>query len=162
MTDKKFTHINESGRPRMVDVGEKGDTKREAIAGGYVYLHQDTIEMIKAGQLKKGDVLNVAQTAGIMGAKKTSEIIPMCHVLMLTGVDLEFKIEENNCRIYIEATVTTTGKTGVEMEALNAVSTAALTIYDMCKSVDKDIIIKEIKLYKKTGGKSGEYRRNKS
>lgn len=145
----------------MVNVGDKDDTKREALAGGYVYVKKDTIEKIKEGQLKKGDVLNVAQTAGIMGAKKTSDIIPMCHLLMLTGVDIQFTIEEENSRIYIEATVSTTGKTGVEMEALTAVSICALTIYDMCKSVDKDIIIKEIKLYKKSGGKSGEYNRDK-
>lgn len=159
MKENKFTHINESGRPRMVDVGGKEDTKREAVAGGYIYMKRNTIDKIQAGEVKKGDVLNVAQTAGIMGAKKTSEIIPMCHLLMLTGVDIEFEIEPENCRIYIEATVTTTGKTGVEMEALTAVSSCALTIYDMCKSVDKDMNITEIKLHKKTGGKSGVYKK---
>ncbi|UMZ72851.1 cyclic pyranopterin monophosphate synthase MoaC [Natranaerofaba carboxydovora] len=159
--ENSFTHMNESGRPRMVDVGTKEDTKRKATACGYIYMAEHTLKKIIEGQIKKGDVLNVAQTAGIMGAKKTSEIIPMCHLLMLTGVDIDFEIDEKNNRICIEAAVTTTGKTGVEMEALTAVSTCALTVYDMCKSIDKEMEISDIKLIKKTGGKSGTFIKEK-
>lgn len=154
-----FTHFNESGRAHMVDVGEKIDTKRAAIASGRIRMKKETIRKIKEGLIKKGDVLSVAQVAGIMGAKKTSDIIPMCHNINLTGADIRFNIEENY--IDLQAEVKTTGKTGVEMEALTAVSIACLTIYDMCKAIDKDMIIEDIKLIKKTGGKSGDYVRDK-
>ncbi|WIV12572.1 cyclic pyranopterin monophosphate synthase MoaC [Proteiniborus sp. MB09-C3] len=151
----EFTHFNESGRAHMVEVSEKEDTKRIAIATGIIRMRKETIKMIKDGLIKKGDVLSVAQIGGIMGAKKTSDLIPMCHNIFLTGADIRFKIMEDS--IEIESEVKTVGKTGVEMEALTAVSLAALTIYDMCKAVDKDMIIEDIKLIKKTGGKSGEY-----
>jgi cyclic pyranopterin phosphate synthase len=139
----------------MVDVGSKDETNRTAIATGKIFMKSQTIEMIKNGQMKKGDVLSVSQVAGIMGAKNTSSIIPMCHNLFLTGANIRFKIE--NDYIEVEAEVKTSGKTGVEMEALTAVSITCLTIYDMCKAVDKDMLIDDIKLVKKTGGKSGDY-----
>jgi cyclic pyranopterin phosphate synthase len=151
----EFTHFNESGRARMVNVGEKNDTKRVAVAKGSITMKKETVTLIKDGLIKKGDVLSVAQIGGIMGAKKTSDLIPMCHNIFISGADIKFNILENE--IEIEATVSTFGKTGVEMEALSAVSIAALTIYDMCKAADKDMIIGNIRLIKKTGGKSGEY-----
>lgn len=153
----EFTHFNEDGRAHMVEVGEKDSTKRVAIAYGKVKMKKKTIEMIKEGLIKKGDVLSVAQVGGIMGSKRTSELIPMCHNIFLTGVDIRFNILDDG--IEIESEVKTFGKTGVEMEALTAVSIAALTIYDMCKAIDKDMVIEEIKLMKKSGGKSGEYAR---
>lgn len=156
----KFTHFNESGKARMVDVGGKDETKRVAIARGTIYMSKETLIKVKEGHMKKGDVLAVAQVAGIMGAKKTSELIPMCHNIFIDGVDLSFKFDEEKSAIHIEAEAKTTGKTGVEMEALTAVSIAALTIYDMCKSIDKEILIDNIRLIKKTGGKSGEFLRN--
>ena len=155
----EFTHFNPEGRPRMVDVTEKDDTVREAAAQGEVLVKPETLQLIKDGAIKKGDVLGVAQTAGIMAAKKTGELIPMCHPLFLTGVDISFTLKDEGI-VEIESRVRTTGKTGVEMEALTAVSAAALTIYDMCKAVDKDMVIKEIYLVEKKGGKSGYYRRN--
>lgn len=151
----KFTHFNESGRAHMVEVSEKEDTKRVAVAKGFIKMKKETISMIKEGLIKKGDVLSVAQIGGIMGGKKTSDLIPMCHNIFLTGADIRFNILDD-C-IEIESEVKTIGKTGVEMEALTAVSIAALTIYDMCKAVDKDMVISGIKLIKKMGGKSGEY-----
>ena len=162
MTEKEFTHFDESGRARMVDVSEKAVTTREAVATGEIWMKPETMDLILRGEIKKGDVLAVAQVAGIMGAKKTPEIIPMCHPLMLTGVDMNFDINEapderGLTRIGISATVRTKGQTGVEMEALTAVSTAALTIYDMCKAADKDMVIDAICLMSKKGGKSGEY-----
>lgn len=153
----EFTHFNDDGRAKMVSVDAKDDTKRSARAVGRIKLTPAIIEKIKSKDLKKGDVLSVAQIAGIMGAKKTSDIIPMCHNIFLTGADLSFVIDEENVAIDIEAVVKTTGKTGVEMEALTAVSIAALTIYDMCKAVDKGMIIEEVKLIHKSGGKSGDY-----
>lgn len=153
----EFTHFNENGRAYMVEVTDKKDTKRLAIAKGKIKMKKETIKKIKEGLIKKGDVLSVAQVAGIMGSKKTSEIIPMCHNIFLTGLDINFKILENE--IEIESVVKTYGKTGVEMEALTAVSVAALTIYDMCKSVDKEMVISDIRLIKKVGGKSGLYLR---
>lgn len=152
-----LTHFNESGRAHMVEVGEKEDTNRTAIARGRITMKQETLNRIKEGLIKKGDVLSVAQIAGIMGAKKTSDIIPMCHNIFLTGANLSFNFISNG--VEVEAEVKTTGKTGVEMEALTAVSIACLTIYDMCKAIDKDMIIDDIKLIKKTGGKSGVYMR---
>lgn len=153
----EFTHFNENGKAKMVEVGDKDNTKREAIAKGTIKMNPLTLKMIVEGQMKKGDVLSVAQVAGIMGAKKTSEIIPMCHNIFITGADIKFEIDEANNAVHIEAKAKTIGKTGIEMEALSAVSITALTIYDMCKAVDKDMVIENIRLVKKTGGKSGEY-----
>lgn len=151
----EFTHFNEDGRAHMVNVNEKNDTNRVAIATGSIKLKKETVDLIKNGKIKKGDVLSVAQVAGIMGVKKTSDLIPMCHNIFITGADIKFEVLEDE--IKIQAEVSTVGKTGVEMEALTAVSTAALTIYDMCKAVDKGMEIGKITLIKKTGGKSGDY-----
>ena len=153
----ELSHINEQGRAKMVDVTDKSETFREAIAEGTVIVEPDTMELIKRGGIKKGDVLSVAQVAGIMAAKKTSDMIPMCHPLMLSGVDISFELTD--AEIHIKATVRCKGSTGVEMEALSAVSTAALTIYDMCKAVQRDITITDIRLMYKSGGKSGVYQR---
>ena len=153
MTD--FTHINEQGRAKMVDVSGKEITVRTASAYGRISMAEETVELIKNGGMKKGDVLSVAQVGGIMAAKKTSDIIPMCHPIMTSGIDISFEIKDNYIEIY--STVKCKGETGVEMEALTAVSAAALTIYDMCKAVQKDMVIEEIRLLKKTGGKSGDY-----
>lgn len=152
-----LTHINNQGRATMVDVGGKDITVRVAEAVGYVYVEEQTFELIKNGGHKKGDVLGTAQIAGIMGAKRTPEIIPMCHTILLSGVDITFELEEELYRVKIKSTVKCQGMTGVEMEALTAVSVAALTIYDMCKAVQKDIRIEGIQLLSKTGGKSGEW-----
>lgn len=152
-----LSHFDEQGRSRMVEVGEKQETKREAIAQGVVTMQPQTLKLIKEGQLSKGDVLGVARVAGIMAAKQTSQLIPMCHPLLLTGVDIYFTLLEEKNQVEIEAQVRVTGKTGVEMEALTAVSVAALTIYDMCKAVDKEMVLGEIRLMKKTGGKSGTF-----
>ncbi|UOW68764.1 cyclic pyranopterin monophosphate synthase MoaC [Paraclostridium bifermentans] len=154
----EFTHFNEYGKAKMVDVSEKNETKRVAIAKGSIKMKPETIKMIKDNKMKKGDVLSVAQIGGITGAKKTWDIIPMCHNIFLTGSDIKFTVLEEE--IEVEATVSTVGKTGVEMEALTAVSTAMLTIYDMCKAVDKDMVIGNIRVIKKIGGKSGEYNRH--
>ena len=153
----ELTHFNSEGRARMVDVSEKQVTLREAVAGGTVTVNAETFDLIINGGIKKGDVLAVAQIAGIMAAKRTSEIIPMCHPVIITGVDISFTPDEDRNAIDITATVRCNGETGVEMEALTAVSAAALTIYDMCKAVQKDIKIGNIRLLKKTGGKSGNY-----
>ena len=153
----EFSHINEQGRARMVDVTEKESTFREAIAEGTVIVNPDTMALIKSGGIKKGDVLAVAQVAGIMAAKKTSDIIPMCHPLMLSGVDINFELSDTE--ISIRAAVKCKGSTGVEMEALSAVSAAALTVYDMCKAVQRDIEIQNIRLHYKSGGNSGVFRR---
>jgi cyclic pyranopterin phosphate synthase len=155
-----FTHINEEGRAKMVDVSEKVDTVREAIAVGSISMKRETLERIEEGTISKGDVLAVAQVGGIMGAKNTSQIIPMCHPIMISGCDMSFKIDFENNKIEITATTKTVGKTGIEMEALTAVSTAALTIYDMCKGIDREMVINNIMLMKKTGGKSGVFERN--
>ncbi|SHE45750.1 cyclic pyranopterin phosphate synthase [Tissierella praeacuta DSM 18095] len=151
----EFTHFNKYGRAHMVEVGEKEDTKRKAIARGKIRMKKDTIQKIKDGLMKKGDVLSVAQIGGIMGAKKTSDLIPMCHNIFLTGADIRFNILDDT--IEVESEVKTVGKTGVEMEALTAVSLACLTIYDMSKAIDKDMVIEDIRLIKKTGGKTGDY-----
>ncbi|MTI68035.1 MAG: cyclic pyranopterin monophosphate synthase MoaC [Firmicutes bacterium] len=153
----EFTHFNKKGRAHMVNVGEKKETKRVAIARGEIKLSEKIIKKIKENDIKKGDVLSVAQIGGIMGAKKTSELIPMCHNIFITGADISFNMLKDS--ILVEAEIKTIGKTGVEMEALTAVNIALLTIYDMCKSVDKDMVINDIKLIKKTGGKSGEFKR---
>lgn len=154
-----FSHFNDSGRARMVDVSEKAETVRTAVAAGRVLVNAETFELIKTGGMKKGDVLATAQIAGIMGAKRTSEVIPMCHPIMLTGVDIDLSLNEAEHAVEIQATAKCTGATGVEMEALTAVSVAALTVYDMCKSVQRDIEITDIRLLKKTGGKSGVFER---
>lgn len=152
-----LTHFDESGRARMVDVGAKPDTAREAIAEGMVRMHPETLARIRAGGMAKGDVLAVAQVAGIMAAKQTPQIIPMCHTLLLTGVELAFRLDDAPTRVHIQATVRTLGKTGAEMEALTAVSAAALTIYDMCKAVDRAMSIEGVRLLRKSGGKSGTF-----
>ena len=154
-TQPAFTHLDESGRPRMVDVSDKTETRRQATARGEVAMRPETLAAIKGGRLPKGDVLSAAQIAAVMAAKRTWEIIPMCHPLLLTGVDVDFELDDVRSVIRIAATVKTTGKTGVEMEALTAVSAAALTIYDMCKAVDPAMRIESIRLVSKSGGKSG-------
>ncbi len=158
----ELTHFNDEGRARMVDVSEKAVTLRTATAGAVVHLNADTFALVRDGKMKKGDVLAVAQVAGIMAAKKNSELIPMCHPIGLTGVDISFTLDEKESTIAIFATTRCKGETGVEMEALTAASVAALTIYDMCKAVQRDIEIDRIRLLKKTGGKSGEYIREES
>ncbi len=155
----ELTHINEQGRAKMVDVSEKGKTLREAIASGNVYMKSETLEKIKEGTIKKGDVLSVAQVAGIMGSKRTSDIIPMCHPIMISGCDINFNLNFDENRVEITATVKNTGQTGVEMEALTAVTIAGLTIYDMCKAIDREMIVSDIMLMKKSGGKSGVFER---
>jgi len=152
-----LTHIDESGRARMVDVSGKGETVRIATARGRVLMRPETLRLIKSGGVKKGDVLAIAQVAGVMGAKRTPDLIPLCHPLPITGVDLNFELDEAASAVEITAIARIVGKTGVEMEALTAVSTAALTVYDMCKAVDKDMVIDQIRLVHKVGGKSGEY-----
>lgn len=152
----EFSHFNEQGRARMVDVSDKDITKRSAAARSKVTMDPGTLEAIKSGSVSKGDVLAVAQVAGIMAAKQTSDWIPMCHPLSLTGVDIRFS-DNSKDELYIEATVKTTGKTGVEMEALTAVSAAALTVYDMCKALQKDMVIGPTMLVSKSGGKNGNY-----
>jgi len=155
-----FTHVNEQGRARMVDISAKEDSTRVAIAQAVISMQPETLALIRNGGIKKGDVLGVAQVAGIMGAKQTSSLIPMCHPLMLTSVDINYEFDETNASIIITSTVKTTGKTGVEMEAITAASIAAITIYDMAKAVDRWMEIKEIKLLEKWGGKSGHVKRS--
>lgn len=160
----EFTHFNESGRARMVDVSSKDSTERLATALAKVFLLPETLEKIQRGKIAKGDVLAVAQVAGVMGAKRTPELIPMCHPIILTSVDIAFKEEsqpdrQGRCSIAITATAKTTGPTGVEMEAMTAASVAALTIYDMCKAVDRGISFGDVCLLSKSGGKSGTYTR---
>lgn len=150
-----FTHVNEQGRARMVDVSGKDDSERKALAEAIVKMQPETLALIKSGGIKKGDVLAVAQVAGIMGAKQTHAVIPMCHPLMITSINIDFELNEPESCIIIRSEVKTTGKTGIEMEALTAVSVAALTIYDMCKAVDRWMEISSIKLLEKSGGKSG-------
>lgn len=157
----ELTHINDQGRAKMVDVSEKADTHRIGVASGRIQMLPQTLELITTQKIKKGDVLAVAQVAGVMAAKKTWETIPMCHPLLLTGVDIHFEIYPETSEIEAIATVKTTGKTGIEMEALNAVSATLLTIYDMCKAVDRAMVIKNIMLIEKDGGKSGHFVREK-
>ena len=154
-----FTHFNEDGKARMVNVGEKDATKRTAVAGGRVLVSRATFDLIRSGGMKKGDVLTVAQIAGIMGAKRTPDLIPMCHPILIDGVDLKLTLDEERCAVDIRATVSCSGRTGVEMEALTAVSAAALTVYDMCKAVQKDMVIADIRLLEKTGGVHGDFHR---
>ena len=155
--EKEFTHFNSDGRAKMVDVGEKSISHRVAVARGSVIVNEETFKLIKSGGMKKGDVLAVAQIAGIMGAKKTPDLIPMCHPIIINGIDLKLSLNEEKCQVDIEAQVACDGKTGVEMEALTAVSCAALTVYDMCKAVQKNMEITDICLVKKTGGVHGDY-----
>ena len=158
---KKLSHINHEGNVQMVDVTAKPQTAREAKARGIVRMDAATLTLISKGRIAKGNVLTTAKIAGIMAAKKTGDLIPMCHPLELTGVDLTFTVDEKKSAIIIEASVRIAGKTGVEMEALTAVSVAALTIYDMCKAVNKKIVISDIMLLEKSGGKSGAFTRSK-
>ena len=154
----EFSHFNDQGRARMVDVTEKAPTFRRAAAAGEVQVSKGTLTAIREGKLKKGDVLAVAQVAGIQAAKHCWELIPMCHPVPLTGVDIRFSLVEDPCRVEILAEVSCTGPTGVEMEALTAVSAAALTIYDMCKALQRDMRIEHIRLLAKSGGRSGDFR----
>ncbi len=156
MSDPKLTHLDEHGRARMVDVGSKPDTERVAIARGEVHMLKATFDLIRDGQIKKGDVLTVAQIAGITASKRTSELIPLCHPLPLTQVDVDLALDESLPGVIITATAKTIGKTGVEMEALTAVSVAALTVYDMAKAAEKTMRIQNIRLVEKHGGKSGD------
>lgn len=154
-----LTHINEQGRAKMVDVSSKEETLREAAAYGCVYMKSETLQRIKEGTIKKGDVLSVAQVAGIMASKKTSDIIPMCHPIIISGCDINFNLNFDENKVEITSTVKTTGQTGVEMEALTAVAAAGLTIYDMCKAIDREMIVSDVMLMKKSGGKSGTFER---
>jgi cyclic pyranopterin phosphate synthase len=155
MTDK-LTHLDEQGRARMVDVGDKPDTERVAVARGEIHMKKETLDLIRAGQIKKGDVLTVAQIAGITASKRTSELIPLCHPLPLHKVDVDFVLDDSLPGVVITATARTIGKTGVEMEALTAVSIAALTVYDMAKAAEKTMRIQNIRLVEKHGGQSGD------
>ena len=152
-----LNHFDEKGNAVMVDVSEKSETKRVAVAKGSIKVSKEIMNLIKTGNIKKGDVLGVSRVAGIMASKQTSNLIPMCHPLMINGANIDFELDEENSRVIIYGSVKTTGKTGVEMEALTAVSVAALTIYDMCKAVDKRMVIENIHLVSKTGGQNGEF-----
>jgi cyclic pyranopterin phosphate synthase len=156
MTEPKLSHLDESGRARMVDVGHKPDTERIAIARGEIQMKKETLDQIRAGAVKKGDVLTVAQLAGIMGAKKTADLIPLCHPLPLNKIDVDLALDDSIPGVVVTATAKTVGKTGVEMEALTAVSIAALTVYDMAKAVEKTMKIQNIRLVEKHGGQSGD------
>ena len=157
-----FTHFNDQGRARMVDVGDKAPSHRTAVAGARVLVSPETFRLIQTGGMKKGDVLTVAQIAGVMGAKRTPDLIPMCHPIALTGNNLELSLDEARCAVDIRATVSCDGRTGVEMEALTAASTAALTVYDMCKAVQKDMVITDVRLLSKTGGVHGDFERKEA
>lgn len=154
-----FTHFNNEGRARMVNVGEKPETHRMAMAAARVLVSRETYELIRTGGMKKGDVLTVAQIAGVMGAKRTPDLIPMCHPVAIHGADLSLRLDEARCAVEIAATVSCDGKTGVEMEALTAASVAALTVYDMCKAVQKDMVITDVRLLEKSGGVHGDFHR---
>ncbi len=154
-----LTHMDKNGRPKMVDVGDKEDTSRSATAAGSIYMSPATLNRIKDGTVIKGDVLSVAQTAGIMAAKNTASVIPMCHNIFITGIDMDFVLDEEKSAVHITACARTIGKTGIEMESMTAVSIAALTIYDMCKAIDRGMVISDIMLVHKEGGKSGVYDR---
>jgi cyclic pyranopterin phosphate synthase len=153
----KLTHFNKEGEAHMVNVGEKPVSHRIAVADGRIRMQNETLKLIQSGGHKKGDVLGIARIAGIMGAKKTSELVPLCHPLALTSVEVEFNVEEAPAVVYCKATVETHGQTGVEMEAITAVQVALLTIYDMCKAVDRGMTMQDIALFSKTGGKSGSW-----
>jgi len=157
---KRLTHLDKEGKAKMVDVSEKPLTRREAIARGSVYMKPETLRLIEDKKVPKGDVLCVSRVAGIMAAKKTSELIPMCHPLNITSVDIKLNLDSKKNKVDIEACVKILGQTGVEMEALTAVSVAALTIYDMCKAVDKEMVISDVMLIEKRGGRSGVFKRS--
>lgn len=154
-----FTHFDDNGKARMVNVSDKDVTQRTATAGASVLVNADTFALIKSGGMKKGDVLTVAQIAGIMGAKRTPDLIPMCHPILIDGVNLNLSLDDEKQSVEILATVSCTGRTGVEMEALTAASVAALTVYDMCKAVQKDIVISNLRLVNKSGGVHGDFAR---
>ena len=153
----KLSHLDEQGRARMVDVSDKDVTSRTAVARGVIHMRPETLALILEEKIEKGDVFSVARVAGIMAAKKTADLIPMCHPLAITSVEIDLSPAQKPARVEIEATVRVSGKTGVEMEAMTAVSVAGLTIYDMCKAVDREMVIGEIRLVKKSGGKSGTF-----
>lgn len=153
----EFTHFDNKGNAAMVDVSSKDDTDRTAVAVGSITVSEECYKMIKEGTIKKGDVLSVARIAGIMGAKKCSDLIPLCHNISLTKLAVDFELIDDECKIIASCTAKTTGKTGVEMEALTGVNVALLTVYDMCKAVDKRMVISDIHLMKKDGGKSGDF-----
>jgi len=155
----RFTHFDDAGKARMVDVSEKPETERQATASGAVIVAPETLAMIEGGTAKKGDVLGIARLAGIMAAKRTAELIPLCHPLPLTSVEVDLTCNAEQGAVEITATARTMGRTGVEMEAMTAVSAAALTVYDMCKSVDRAMVLSDIRLEQKSGGKSGTYTR---
>ena len=157
MPAETLSHLNAAGEARMVDVGAKAETRREAVARGEVAMRPETAALIQAGGLPKGDVLATARIAGIMGAKRTPDLIPLCHSIALTNAEVTFSWDERRSRLLIEATARTVGKTGVEMEALAGVTTAALTVYDMCKAVDRGMRLEAIRLVRKSGGRSGTY-----
>lgn len=157
-----FTHFNDQGRAKMVSVSEKPISTRTAVAAGRVLVNAQTLALIESGGMKKGDVLTVAQIAGVLGAKHTPDTIPMCHPVPLTGIDLRLWLDRTRCSVEIEASVRCDGRTGVEMEALCAVSAAALTVYDMCKAVQKDMVLTDIRLLRKTGGTHGDFERKDS
>jgi len=153
----KLTHFNQQGQAHMVDVGNKASSQRIAVATGTISMQASTLALIQSGDAKKGDVLGVARIAAIQASKKTADLIPLCHPIVLTKVSIDFNIDEKNTLIHCSASTKTTGQTGVEMEALTAVSVGLLTIYDMCKAVDRGMIISDIKLQEKKGGKSGDW-----
>jgi len=156
----KLTHFNRNGDAHMVDVGDKASTRRLAIAEGRIHMQPETLALILSGEHKKGDVLGVARLAGIMGAKRTADLVPLCHPLMLTRVEVEFETQNDDPQVYCRASAETHGQTGVEMEALTAVQVALLTVYDMCKAVDRGMTITEVRLKEKLGGKSGHWKRD--
>lgn len=155
----RLTHLNSHGEAHMVDVGDKQSTHRVAVAEGNISMQQETLQLIQSGDHKKGDVTGVARIAGIMAAKRTADLIPLCHPLALTRIDLQFTMHDQSCSVSCRATVETRGPTGVEMEALTAVQVALLTIYDMCKAVDRGMTIENVRLIEKLGGKSGHWER---
>ncbi|KAF3982537.1 MAG: cyclic pyranopterin monophosphate synthase MoaC [Methylococcales symbiont of Hymedesmia sp. n. MRB-2018] len=155
----KLTHFNQSGEAYMVDVGEKAITQRTAITEGFIEMLPETLELISQGQHKKGDVLGIARIAGIMASKKTAELIPLCHSIPITQVEIQLSADDKNNRVHCQTTVKTNAQTGVEMEALNATQVALLTIYDMCKAVDRGMVIQSVQLLEKEGGKSGHWQR---
>ena len=155
--EKDFTHFDDRGKPKMVNVGDKPVTHRTARAGARVLVNEDTFALIASGGMKKGDVLTVAQLAGIMGAKRTPDLIPLCHPVAISGIEVQLTLNQGACAVDVEASVTCDGQTGVEMEALTAAAVAALTVYDMCKAVQRDVRITDIRLLDKTGGVHGDY-----
>ena len=155
----KLTHFNQAGEAHMVDIGDKQASARRALAGGRIVMQPETLALIEQGGHKKGDVLGVARVAGIMATKRTADLVPMCHPLALTHVSVDFEIDSDNSAVECTVTAETTGKTGVEMEALTGVQVALLTIYDMCKAVDRGMVISDVRLLEKSGGKSGHWKR---